>query len=381
MIKSENTNQGIYTGNLKVYIAEPESRWDNYDRDPYHFGFLDFAIDESLSIEYLDTYTTETTWDAQEDGFNNVDEKNIIAIATVFNPKIEKAYSYPPFQNPFDAHYVDATAAAKPGETGENEVNEDFTHTVFIEEGTAGWCPYCPEMANNLNSVYESGDYPFYFVALITEDRQGNILNQAAKNRLKDDYNLYGYPTSYFDGGKKVLVGGYDEESYYRTRIESCGERDVHELNLSVSLDWAGDGVLDISVTITNNEEIDNTPPGIPTIEGPVKGKAGVEQEYTISSVDPDGDDVYFWVQWYEGCPGISWDGPYQSGEEVVYKHTYEEKGNYQIRVQAKDVNDELSDWGTLDVSMPKAMQKSTYIYIRFLERFPFLSNIINKIF
>jgi hypothetical protein len=33
-----------YNGYLRVYVVEPTSRWDNYDADPYHFGFLDFAI-------------------------------------------------------------------------------------------------------------------------------------------------------------------------------------------------------------------------------------------------------------------------------------------------------------------------------------------------
>ena len=48
-----------YEGHLRVYIAEPVSRWNMYNQQPYHFGFLDFAFDEDLSINYLDTSKTQ----------------------------------------------------------------------------------------------------------------------------------------------------------------------------------------------------------------------------------------------------------------------------------------------------------------------------------
>lgn len=372
--KSENINLGTYKGQLRVYIAEPQSRFDNDDRDPYHFGFLDFAIDETLSIEYLDTYVKEVTWVAQDAGFNNVRENNIIAIATVFNPEINTGYARPPSQNKFDAHYVDAAAGATPGETGQNEVTEDFTHTVFVEEGTATWCPYCPAMAEALYSVYSSGDYPYYFIALVADEVD------AAYDYLINNYNLYGYPSAFFDGGKKVLVGGYDDESYYRSRIEKCGARDVHELDLSISVEWVADGVMDISVSITNNEQIENFPPEKPDIDGPAKGSIGVEQEYIISAEDPNGDDVYFWVQWFEGCPGVSWEGPYKSGEDVIFKYTYEEQGDYLIQVQAKDTEGALSEWASLEVSMPKPYSISRFLSFRFLDQFPLILNVLRNL-
>ena len=50
---SEITVGNPYKGHLRVYVVEPVSRWDNYDGDPYHFGFLDFAFSDKLSIERL----------------------------------------------------------------------------------------------------------------------------------------------------------------------------------------------------------------------------------------------------------------------------------------------------------------------------------------
>jgi hypothetical protein len=149
-----------YDGQLRVYVVEPESRWDNYDGDPYHFGFLDFAINEQLSIDYLDTYTLQVTWNAQQAGYTNVEESNIMVMAAVFNPQSNPRYAYPPSTNPFDAYFVDAAAAANPGEIGNNFKNESFTHTVFCQEGTATWCVYCPAAAENLKTVYDTYDYP-----------------------------------------------------------------------------------------------------------------------------------------------------------------------------------------------------------------------------
>src|SRR4030042_3649079 len=84
---TKQTNSNLYVGQLRVYIAEPKSRWDNYDNDPYHYAFLDFAIDETLSIDYLQTYKTNTTWNAIDAGYKNVKQDNVIVIAAVFNPE------------------------------------------------------------------------------------------------------------------------------------------------------------------------------------------------------------------------------------------------------------------------------------------------------
>ena len=91
---TNKNNNRPYNGQLRVYIVEPVSRWYNADNDPYHFGLLDFAIDEELSIEFQDTYTNQVTWDASEAGYSQVSENNIMVIATVFNPIKHKKYSY-----------------------------------------------------------------------------------------------------------------------------------------------------------------------------------------------------------------------------------------------------------------------------------------------
>ena len=342
-----------YNGILRIYIVEPTSRWNNYDGEPYYFGFLDFAFNDVISLEYQDTYTDSIIWDGNQAGFSDIQEDNILVIAALFNPEIHKGHSYPPMKFPFEAHYVDAAAAATPGNSASNTVTEEFTHTVFVEEATAEYCPYCPAMANALYTVYQSGDYPFYFTALITKDKQGNIINQVALDHLINDYNHYAYPTSHFDGGYKTLVGGYDNPDQYSTRIQSSGQRDVHEVDFTISVEWLGDSNIKIDVSITNNEELFNQPPNTPTITGPTSGKRGEEQSYQITADDPDGDNLYYYINWGDET-GIELIGPYSSGRTATAKHNWSEKGTYTIQVMSRDVYDEKSEWVSLEVSMPK---------------------------
>jgi len=97
-----------------------------------------------------------------------------------------------------------------------------------------------------------------------------------------------------------------------------------------------------------------NNPPAAPTINGPSKGKAGEEYEYTFVTTDPEGHDVYYWIEWGDGIvEEDDWIGPYASGEEVTRVHTWDEDGTYMIRTKAKDIFDAESDWGYLEVEMP----------------------------
>jgi thiol-disulfide isomerase/thioredoxin len=364
-----------YNGYLRVYVVEPTSRWDNYDADPYHFGFLDFAINEQLSLEYLGTYTKQVTWNAQQAGYSNVNENNVMVIAAVFNPEIKKGYADPPSKNPFDAYYVDATAGATPGKTGSNFVNETFTHTVFCEEATATWCPYCPAAAEGIYSVYQSGDYPFYFVALIADKVE------TAYDYLVDDYNLAGYPTAFFDGGYKVIVGASSENTY-KKRVETSAKRDVHEMNLSISVVWKGNGVIDIAVIIKNNEEIPNGAPSTPTLSGPNSGKPNKDYSFTVTTTDPEGGQVWYWIDWGDGT-NTGWNGPFASGTGTTESHAWTTKENFTITAKAKDNLDAESDWATLTITTPCNIIVNTpvmWLLQNFIQSHPSLFPILQKI-
>jgi hypothetical protein len=100
-------------------------------------------------------------------------------------------------------------------------------------------------------------------------------------------------------------------------------------------------------------EGIVSIPPEKPSIQGPSSGRVGVSYEFTIVAEEPDGEDVFYYVDWGDECCE-EWVGPYASGERVSLEHVWGENGTYTMKVKAKDIHGAESDWTTLEVSMPR---------------------------
>ena len=72
-------------------------------------------------------------------------------------------------------------------------------------------------------------------------------------------------------------------------------------------------------------------------------------------------DPLYYKFDWGDDTDS-GWLGPYNSGDIVEASHSWDEKGNYNIRVIAKDENNKYSQWSEpLPISMPK--NKITYLF------------------
>lgn len=131
--------------------------------------------------------------------------------------------------------------------TGDGE--QGFTHTVFIEEGTATWCENCPDASGSLYEIYHSGNYNFYYVSMIED------VSNKANSRLYDDYNIYGFPTVYIDGGYKLFVGGGNKKSAYETAIKEAQLRETPKIRIITKAEYdnaTNEIVTEISVE--NNE-------------------------------------------------------------------------------------------------------------------------------
>ncbi len=99
---------------------------------------------------------------------------------------------------------------------------------------------------------------------------------------------------------------------------------------------------------------ITENPPLPPTIQGPSTGVPDIEYSYNISTFDPEGDSVYYLIDWYHDISS-DWIGPYNSGETVCVSHIFPEKGSYSIKVKAKDEYGMESNWSDpFVISMPK---------------------------
>ncbi|MBS3778344.1 MAG: M28 family peptidase [Candidatus Thermoplasmatota archaeon] len=107
---------------------------------------------------------------------------------------------------------------------------------------------------------------------------------------------------------------------------------------------------------------------------GETSGNNEEEYIYTTMTHDPDNDDV--WYQWDWGEDGHSeWIGPFSSGEPCEVSHQWQKRGEYEIRVKAKDEHGEESVWSDpLVVSMPKS--KMSDEHQTFWNAFPFFQKL-----
>lgn len=120
--------------------------------------------------------------------------------------------------------------------------NVTINRPVFIEEATATWCSNCPESSQVIHDAYEDQNQPFYYVSMIEDE------NQKAKNRLEQDYNIFGYPTVYIDGGYKVLVGSGNIIDTFYSNLEQAANRQAPKIKLTLQSEWN-----------TTREELTNT--------------------------------------------------------------------------------------------------------------------------
>jgi hypothetical protein len=103
--------------------------------------------------------------------------------------------------------------------------------------------------------------------------------------------------------------------------------------------------------------------------EGPASGGINKELTFQTSTIDPENDDIYYLFDW--GDDEFSgWIGPYKSGNTAEVSYTWTEKGEYEIRVKAKDEHGVQSEWSDpLQISLTKTKITSYEIINNFIEK------------
>jgi outer membrane protein assembly factor BamB len=125
--------------------------------------------------------------------------------------------------------------------------------------------------------------------------------------------------------------------------------------------------------------ELDADAPSAPIIDGSRIVLPGKEYKYTFKSSSPLGNDIYYYIDWGDGKK-IDWIGPYPSGEEINFTHTWSKIGRYTVRARAKDTNNLWGPWGYLDVNSPRDKIAYNTLFLWFLEQFPILSWLLQRL-
>ncbi len=172
----------------------------------------------------------------------------------------------------------------------------------------------------------------------------------------------------YDDAEGKIITHSWDEEGIYTIWLKVID--DYNNIDIDYAVVFVG---------------IDNHPPNKPSISGPSTGEPGIEYDCTISAIDPDGDQVYFFINWGDGSVE-DWDGPYDSDENVNYKHTWTKIDTYLVKVKAKDTNDAESDWSEFEIkiSNPRIRIKFNYslfsLFLPLTNLFPTLKILLLRL-
>jgi hypothetical protein len=238
----------------------------------------------------------------------------------------------------------------------------------------------------HINATYAVKNMRLILATLAELAEAGLLSNPPAKpvitgpttGILNEKYNFTvvttepdGEDVSYFidwgDGTNSGWLGPYSpgtpttaEKSWNSTATYAVQTmaKDIH----GVTSEWSDP----ISILIINDN-----PPSTPTIHGKARGAVGTPYPYTFTTVDVNGDDVYYYIDWGDGqldeCVG-----PYDSGENVEITHQWDTKGTYTIYAKAKDIYGIESNWGKMNVVMPVDYSYTTHGFLEHLfETFP----------
>lgn len=118
------TNQGnsYYMGEIRTYVTEIISRWINYNLEPYHFAFLDYALKKVILLKPGESKTVTGIFDGKSDHggktYSDITSDNIMVISTISNfiPHYRIGYQGEKYfqRQRYFAFYIDQTSAATP---------------------------------------------------------------------------------------------------------------------------------------------------------------------------------------------------------------------------------------------------------------------------
>jgi len=144
--------------------------------------------------------------------------------------------------------------------------------------------------------------------------------------------------------------------------------------------DSVGTNATDSAIVTVN---IRNQAPNTPSIPaGRATCKINKEYTFTTSTIDPNGDQVWYWIDWGDNTSS-GWVGPFASGATGNASHTWVKRGTYEIKVKAKDPSNAESAYSNsfevkVKLLVSQSLQMPTILQ-KLIERFPMLKRFFNN--
>ncbi len=302
-INITNNESTQYNGYIRGFITEIKSRYNTSQGEPFHFGFLDFAFDENISIDVGGIYKNSTIWNGNEHGdehgntFGDIIPHNIKLILVVYNnntgyvDETVKALfpNYPPYE-PSDPYPSNESTGV--------DINVDLS-----------WTGGDPDL--------DPVTYDVYFGNVSPPPKVVNNQSLTTYDPGKLDINI----TYYW---KIISWDSYNISTpgpiwHFTTRINKAPETPERPI-------------------------------------GPKNGTSGFIYAFTTRTTDPNNDQLFYQWDWGDGNFS-TWIGPFSSGINITSNYSWQRGGDYSIKVKSKDNYDSESDWSkplTIHLLEPK---------------------------
>jgi len=368
IIKNDNILSSDQLGELNVYyidvgqgdsilIQTPENNFVLIDTGSriYANTVIDF-----LNNHHVTTLKTFIATHPHEDHIGGCEEIfNAFHILTVYHP----------------GYYVDSQTYQRFLEAVENEgcpvyTDDEINPGDFIDISSSVSCRVLNinKYASNANDAgivlrLEYGQVSFLFTGDINGDR-GDCVESYLVDYWNVDIDILKVA---HHGSKHSSTDYFLKEATPDVSIISVGgdnpyghphQETLDRLSQYSSLIYRTDLNGDITVTTDGitwtvyYEKPENTPTK-PIVTGPIQGTRGYNYTFYAKSTDPNNDQLFYKWDWNDG--NISdWVGPYDSGEQISAIHKWNLNGTYIIKVKARDSYGHESNWGTLNIIIPK---------------------------